>query len=338
MKKAVILGARQAALVQVSEPHAIEDWVVVKVHIIPMCTEYKAFTAGQPSAYLGHEAVGEVVEVAQPGKVQVGARVVVMPLYPCGRCELCVAGDYIHCEHSYNVAKFTGSSEGAATYAQYVIKPSWLLPLIPGGVSYEKAGLALCALGPSMGAFERMNLSAFDTVLITGAGPVGLGGVVNARYRGARVIMVEGHPWRADKARQLGAELVLDPADSQTLGAIRQATDGRGVDASLDCSGTVAAERLCIEATRRRGQVAFVGECDEALPIRVSPDMIRKGLTIHGSWHYNLQLYPKIMQVIQQSPLAEQLIGHVLPFSQVQEALEICTSRNCAKVLLRAWE
>lgn len=298
MKKAVILGARQSALVEVPEPHAIEDWVVVKVHIIPMCTEYKAFTAGQPKAYLGHEAVGEVVEVAQPGKVQVGDRVVVMPLYPCGRCELCVAGDYIHCEHGYNVAKFSGSPEGAATYAQYVIKPSWLLPIIPDGVSYEKAGLALCALGPSMGAFERMNLSAFDTVLITGAGPVGLGGVVNARYRGARVIVVEGHPWRADKARQLGAELVLDPADTQTLGTIRQATAGRGVDAALDCSGTVAAERLCIEATRRRGQVAFVGECDEALPIRVSPDMIRKGLTVHGSWHYNLQLYPKIMQVI----------------------------------------
>lgn len=338
MKKAVILGARQSALVEVPEPHAIEDWVVVKVHIIPMCTEYKAFTAGQPNAYLGHEAVGEVVEVAQPGKVRVGDRVVVMPLYPCGRCELCIAGDYIHCEHSYNAVKFTGSPEGTATYAQYIIKPSWLLPPIPDDVSYEKAGLALCALGPSMGAFERMSLSAFDTILITGAGPVGLGGVVNARYRGARVIVVEGHPWRADKARQLGAELVLDPTASQTLAAIRQATSGRGVDAALDCSGTVAAERLCIDATRRRGQVAFVGECDEALPIHVSPDMIRKGLTIHGSWHYNLQLYPKIMQVIQQSSLAEQLISHILPFSQIQEALEICASHNCAKVLLRAWE
>ncbi|HUV95639.1 MAG TPA: zinc-binding dehydrogenase [Anaerolineae bacterium] len=63
------------------------------------------------------------------------------------------------------------------------------------------------------------------------------------------------------------------------------ATSGRGVDKSLDCSGVVAAERFCIDATRRKGQVAFVGECPDELKIRVSPDMIRKGLTMRGCWY-----------------------------------------------------
>lgn len=303
-----------------------------------MCTEYKAFNSGHPARLLGHEAVGEVIEVAQPAKVRVGDRVVVQPLYPCGRCELCIAGDYIHCEHLYDVQTFTGSAEGSATYCQYVIKPDWLLSPIPDDISYELAGLALCALGPSMGALDRMAVSAFDTVLITGAGPVGLGGIVNARFRGARVLVAENHPWRVAKALELGAEQVFDYADPDIAAQLRAATGGRGVDAALDCSGTVAAERLCIDTVRRRGQVAYVGECGEELRVRVSPDMIRKGITLHGSWHYNLNLYPRIMQVIRESTAAAGLISHIMPFSQVQQALELCATHDCAKVLLRAWE
>ncbi len=98
MKKAVISGIRQAGLVDVPDPKPVEDWAFVKVTVVPMCTEYKNFTHGIPSNYLGHEAVGEVVELAQPGKVKVGDRVVVMPQYPCGTCDLCIAGDYIYCE------------------------------------------------------------------------------------------------------------------------------------------------------------------------------------------------------------------------------------------------
>ncbi len=338
MKKAVILGERRAALVNAPVPQAKENWVVVKVHVAPMCTEYKAFVAGQPNEYLGHEAAGEVVEVAQPSKVQVGDRVVVMPLYPCGQCALCLSGDYIHCQHGVSVADFAGSREGSATMAQYLLKPDWLLPRIPDDVSYEDAALACCALGPSFGALDRMQVDAFDTVLITGLGPVGLGALVNARFRGARAIAVESHPYRVARAREMGAAAVLDPGDPSVLAQIRALTGGIGVDKALDCSGVVAAQRLCIDATRRRGQVAFVGECQDELTIRVSPDLIRKGLTIHGSWHYNLNLFPKIMQVILESPLIPLLVSHVLPMSRIQEAMELSASHNCAKILLKPWE
>jgi threonine dehydrogenase-like Zn-dependent dehydrogenase len=209
------------------------------------------------------------------------------------------------------------------------VKPSWLLPAIPEGVSYERASLACCALGPSFGAFQAMGLSAFDTVLITGMGPVGLGAVVNARFRGARVIAVESLPWRANRAKEMGAACVVDPRDPEAAKKIKGLTDGNGV---------VAAQRLCIEATRRKGKVAFVGECNDELPIRVSPDMIRKGLTIIGSWHYNLTCFPAIMKVIRESPLIDLLISHVLPMSRIQEAFELSASHETAKVILKPWE
>jgi L-iditol 2-dehydrogenase len=338
MKQAVILGERQAALKEVPDPRPKEDWVLVKVHAAPMCAEYKGFVAGRAADRLGHEAAGEVVAVAQPGRVKEGDRVVVMPQYPCGRCVLCVAGDYIHCESDSDFARFTGSAEGSATMAQYLLKPDWLLPPIPDGVSYERASLACCAVGPSFGAFQAMGLSAFDTVLITGLGPVGLGAVVNARFRGARVIAVESVPWRVERARQMGAASVLDPRSADPAGQIRELTGGRGVDCALDCSGNVLAERLCIDATRRKGKVAFVGECGEELAIRVSPDMIRKGLTLIGSWHYNLSDFPYVMKVIQESPLIDLLVSHVLPMSRIQEAFELSASHETAKIILKPWE
>jgi len=338
MKKAVILGEQKAGLVEVPDPQPKEDWALVKVHAAPMCTEYKMFVGGYKAEFLGHEAAGEVVAVAQPGHVEVGDRVVVMPLYACGKCALCVAGDYIHCENMQNVVKSLGVREGMATYAQYLLKPSWLLPKIPDGVSYELASLACCGLGPSFGAFDLMGVDAFDTVLITGAGPVGLGGVVNAKFRGARTLVVESIPYRVERAKLLGADVVIDPRDENALEQVRELTDGRGVDKALDCSGAVAAQRFCIDATRRKGQVAFVGECSDPLEIRVSPDMIRKGLTVRGSWHYNLSLFPKVMQVIQESPVVGDLISHVLPMSRVQEAFEISASHQCAKIILKPWE
>ncbi|MBI2297342.1 MAG: zinc-binding dehydrogenase [Armatimonadetes bacterium] len=181
-------------------------------------------------------------------------------------------------------------------------------------------------------------MSAFHTVLITGAGPVGLGAVVNARFRGARVIVVEGHPWRQQRALELGAEAVLDPADPATPGRLRELTGGTGVDRALDCSGVPAAERLCVDATRRKGEVAFVGECFQDLSIRVSEDMIRKGLTLRGSWHYNLAGYPKILKVIRESPVIDKLVSHVFPMSRVQDALEVSASHDTAKILLHPWE
>lgn len=338
MKKAVLLGDRKAGLVEVTDPEPKEDWVVVKVHAAPMCAEYKSFIAGHKSDFLGHEAAGEVVAIAQPGWVKVGDRVVVMPQYPCGKCPLCISGDYIHCEQSYNFEQFIGSREGSSTMAQYLLKPDWLLPAIPDDVSYERASLACCALGPSFGAFQKMELSAFDTVLITGIGPVGFGAIVNARFRGARVIAVESVPWRLERAKQMGVEHVIDPNDENALKKIKDLTNGVGVDCSLDCSGSVQAHRFCIDATRRRGKVAFIGECSAETVIRVSPDLIRKGLTLIGSWHYNLNYFRFIMKIIQESPLIALLISHIIPLSRIQEAMGISASHQSAKIILKPWE
>ncbi|RME65500.1 MAG: alcohol dehydrogenase [Caldilineae bacterium] len=340
MQRAIVVGKRQAALAESPTPRAKENWVVVKVHAAPMCTEYKAFAAGVNHDQFGHEAAGEVVEVAQPGRVQVGDRVVVMPGNACGRCVHCLAGEYIHCQDQIDFAAVHGSRNGSATMAQYLLKQDWLLVPIPPDMSYEHAGMACCGLGPTFGAFQRMQLDRYDTVLITGLGPVGLGGVVNAKYRGARVIGVDVNPWRAQRALALGADVVIDPTAENALQQIlAQTRDGRGVDKAVDCSGAAQAHRLCIDATRRRGQVAFVGESTADTVLHASPDMIRKGLTLFGQWHYNLADAPRMMAMIADlGPQLDTLISHAFPMARIQEAWETQLSGQCAKVILKPWE
>lgn len=338
MKKAVILGERQAGLIEVPDPQPKEDWVVVKVHASALCTEYKSYLLGRELQLGGHEGAGEVVAVAQPGPVKVGDRVVILPQYPCGRCALCMAGDSVYCENNYDFEEFTGTKHGKGTFAQYTLAPNWSLMPIPDGVSYEHASMAIDGIGASFGAFQVIGISASDTVLISGLGPVGLGAVVNARFRNARVIGVEPVAWRRNRALQMGAEVVFDPGEPDLVRKIRGFAEGRGVTCALECSGKVESQRLCIDATCRRGRIAFVGESNDPLVIQASPDLIRKGLTLIGSWLYNTADFPKVMQVIQQSPLIELLVSHVLPMSRIQEGFEMLAIGQCAKVVVHPWE
>lgn len=338
MKIAAITGKQQGGLVDVAEPKAAENYVLVKVHVTPMCTEYKMYRDGHATQCLGHEAAGEVVQVAQSGRVKVGDRVVVMPLEACGRCPLCLAGEYIYCQHPVDAHAVCGCKTGTATYAQYLIKQDWMLVPIPDGMSYEHASMACCGLAPTFNAMKLMNVNSFDTVLVTGAGPVGLGAVINAVYRGARVIVTELVPYRRELAKRLGAVAAIDGADPAALKQIMDLTGGVGVDKAVDCSGAAAAQRLMIDAARRKGHASFVGEAGD-LTIGVSRDMIRKGLTLHGVWHYNLADTPAMMQMIAAAQAQlDKHITHIAPMSDVTKVWDLQMTGQCGKCLLHPWE
>lgn len=338
MKKIVITGKKKSEIVEVKTPSAKGNWALVKIIVAPMCTEYASFNSGEDCVCLGHEAAGEVVEVAHPGQLNVGDRVVVMPQYPCGKCALCLCGEYIHCENIIDIKEYTGSSEGAETYAQYILKTFSLLPKIPDHISYEHASMLCCGLGPTFGAMERMKVDSFDTVLITGLGPVGLGGIINGVFRGARVICVSKNEYRSKLAMELGASEIVNPEDPDAVDQIKELTGGLGVDASIECAGAEAAQHLCINSTRRNGHVSFVGESGN-LNVKVSDQLIRNGLTLHGIWHYNLNDIPKLFQIVEEcSGLLDKLITHKFPLNKVEEAWELQTTRQCGKVLLYPWD
>lgn len=327
-----IFGPREARLSEQPDPQAAGDIVKVQVLVAPMCTEWQSWRGGKLSHELGHEAVGVVIDAAQSKRLKVGDRVVVMPHAGCGICPACRAGEHIHCTAQRDVLAETGSASGIGCYADYLLKPDYLLQPVPDDIETHHAAMAICALGPSFTAMSRMQVTARDTVLISGCGAVGLGAIVNARTIGARVIALELQPYRAELARTLGAELVIDPRAPDVIDQVRAATGGYGADAALDTSNNEAAPPVVLELVRARGRLAFV-TWSGSLPVN---RITGKGVDIFGCWHWNHDSFgDQMMQRVRDArPLLDKLITHRFPMSDVASAFALQESCNCGKVLL----
>ncbi|MHA2284051.1 MAG: zinc-dependent alcohol dehydrogenase [Promethearchaeota archaeon] len=337
MMKRVVLQEGRAWVEECSNPEPMKGWVIAKILLTPICgSDKKAFIGKTPTRNAGHEGVGVVVDSGNSNLVKNGDRVVLNPLTGCGMCDFCRSGDYIYCEHpNFGLNNIENIQ---SHFTQYVKIPDFLCSLIPDDITDEIGTLAGCALGPAFTALERMSVSTFDTLLITGLGPVGLGALVIAKYRGARVIAVEVEEYRRNLAREMGADIVLEHDERHVNEAIIDLTHGKGLKKAIDCSGHPKAERLCLDLVGKKGMVAFVGENFGQIPIYPSNDFIRKGLILFGAWHFNLNNFNNIIKILRCSPVVGKIITHKYGFSQVQEAFEVFMSGKTGKVILNPWE
>ena len=336
MKTVQITGIKKAGLREVGDLQPLQDVVVVKIHSAPMCTEYHQFERGDTDrTFFGHEASGEVVAIDKANFAKVGDRVVVQPQAACGKCDLCRDGDFIHCGRNRDYYAESENETPTGTMAQFILKSEHLLTPIPAGMTYDLASMACCGLGPTFGAMEHMAVSSFDTVLISGLGPVGLGGVVNARYRGAKVIGIDANPYRLKLAEELGAYATIDIGKGKVSERVKMLTNGVGADKGVETSGIAEAKPILLESIRKKGAVALVGWKGEL----DASTIIRKGLSVYGAWHYNLHDAQKLIHLIGEIP--DQLnkqITHRFPMNKIQEAWELQCSGQCGKVILHPWE
>lgn len=331
MRAASITGPGEVGIVERPAPVAGVDLVVVQILVAPMCTEFKSRQSGEVTDQLGHEAAGVVVDAGRSTRVSVGDRVVVMPGNACGRCRYCIAGEHIHCPFQRDVLAETGQTYGTATYSEYVLKPDWLLVPVPDELSLVHASAACCLLGPSFNASTRMGVTASDTLLVAGCGPVGLGAIVNGVTRNATVFALEVNPWRAALATELGAT-VFDPTDPEVEAQIIDATEGWGVTASIETSGVRSNPALLARVSARRAQLSIV-----AWGLEVAlPPLVPLGLDVHGVWHWKHQTDGfRMIETIRKSiPLLDKAITHRFALDEVSAAMDVQDSGQCGKVLL----
>jgi threonine dehydrogenase-like Zn-dependent dehydrogenase len=332
MRAAALTAPGQIEVVDREQPKARGDLVVVKILVAPMCTEFKDRRNGSVGDALGHEAAGVVIDPGSSTRVAAGDRVVVMPQYGCGVCWLCTSGEHIYCPNQRDVLKESRSSYGTATYAQYLLKPDWLLLPIPADVSMRRAALTCCGLGPTFTAHTRMATTAVDSVAVSGCGPVGLGGIVHAVTRGCRVVALETQPYRAALANRLGASLVVDPRDDDAEQQLVSWAAGRGVDAAIETSGAPTAPSLLARGLRRRGRLAIVAWGHDV----TLPPLVPLGLDIAGCWHWNHQRHAEEMwtTVRAAGDLLDLMITHEFGLEDVAAAMDVQDLGECGKVLL----
>jgi threonine dehydrogenase-like Zn-dependent dehydrogenase len=176
-----------------------------------------------------------------------------------------------------------------------------------------------------------MNLSGRDTIAILGQGPVGLSATQLASAMGARVIALDISPERLARAREFGADATVNPSSDDPIAGIKDLTHGLGADLTLDTSGTPAGRLAAVRGARTWGTVCFVGEGD-SVTLDVSPDMLRKQLTIIGSWTFSTTGQAECASFVADRKIAvDHLFTHRWRLDQADEAYRLFDAQTTGK-------
>jgi threonine dehydrogenase-like Zn-dependent dehydrogenase len=176
-----------------------------------------------------------------------------------------------------------------------------------------------------------MNLSGAHTIAIVGQGPVGLSATQLATAMGARVIALDVSAERLARAKEFGADAVVDPKADDAVAAIKALTHGAGADLALDTSGAPEGRLVAVRATRPWGTVCFVGE-GGGVTLDVSRDLLRKQLTIIGSWTFSKIGQAECAGFVADRKIAvEHLFTHRWRLAQAEDAYRVFDQQTTGK-------
>lgn len=237
-----------------------------------------------PPLVMGHEFAGTiaVLGAAVPARfpqLAVGTRATANPMWYCGDCRFCTAGQ----THLCSRRSLIGAHRPGA-YAEYVSLPAELVVALPAAVPERLGALAEpVAVAVRLGALA--GAVAGEDVLVLGAGPIGLLTLQVLRLQGARrVFVADRDPARLAVAAALGAA-PLDPQAGELAQAVRAATGGEGVPVSIDAVGAASTRAVCVSATRSGGTLLLSGLHEEA-SVMPAAEIIRREIIVRGCFCY----------------------------------------------------
>src|SRR6266581_360482 len=246
MRALVFRGPNQIGIEQVPIPRARPGEVVIRVTLTTICGTDLHILKGEypvkPGLVIGHEPVGVVHEIGEGVTgYQVGDRVLVGAITPCGQCNFCLSGNWSQCGGAIEGWKFGNTIYGAQ--AEYLRVPNAQANLakIPNELTDEQVVLLADIASTGISAAESADMQIGDTVAIFAQGPIGLCATAGAKLKGASLIIaVESDPVRVAMARRMGADFVLDFTQGDVIKQIKGMTGGRGVDVAIEALGTQA--------------------------------------------------------------------------------------------------
>ena len=329
MKALVYHGPGSTGWEEVPDPTVENpDDAVVRVDCVTICGTDLHILKGdvptvEPGRILGHEAVGTVEAVGSGVRnLGVGDRVLISCISACGRCRYCREGRYGQC---LGGGGWILGHRVDGTQAERVRVPFADLSTyrLPDAIGDEKAVL-LADILPT--AYEvgvlAGSVTPGDTVVVVGAGPVGLAAVATARlYSPSHIVVVDPAKSRRDAASGLGADLALDSADD-VAGRVAELTGGLGADVAVEAVGIPATFELCVEIVRPGGHVANVGVHGAPATLHLETAWIRD-LTITTGL-VDTRTTPTLLGMVAAGRLRlPELITHRFELAQMQEAYDV---------------
>lgn len=332
MKAQVFRGVKQLSYEEIPVPAIADDEVLVQVRVVGLCqSDIKKilYPLYEPPRIFGHETAGTIAAVGSEVKDwQVGQRVVALHHIPCMHCAYCLNENYSMCDVYKNITTTAGYTPSGGGFAEYVkipghiVRNGGLIP-IPDDITFEQASFVEptnCCLK----AVKKAQIAPGQTVLITGAGPIGLMFIMLVKYFGARAITTDLIPSRIEKALSVGAEAAFDARDPDLVTKIHQLTQGMGVDVSLLAVPSEKAFFQALDCTRKGGKILFFAEFPDELEIPINPNVLyRREIDLIGSYSSSYRLQTLSADIVFNRRIdVDALVSDKYPLKDLAAAVE----------------
>ena len=342
MRAVVKFGRRpgDVAVQEVAEPTIRPDQVLVEMAAVGVCGsdihlwhENQSWTIQCP-VILGHEWAGTIVEVGSAvGGWQAGERVAVeTAAFVCGQCSYCLTGAYHMCPHRKGYGNLI---DGAMT--RYVAVRPGILHRIPAGVSFTHAALTEPACVATQALTVNARIKPGDTVVIQGAGTIGIMALQIARISGAGTLIMLGtdvDSHRLEVAQELGAHYALNVQRDDVAGLLHKMGDGFGADMVVDCTGVSAALKQALELVRPLGSVVKIGWGPQPLNFSLDP-LVAKAATLQGSFSHTYATWERVLTLMASGQLnLDPMIGGVYPLDDWEAGFQAMAAGENVKSVL----
>ncbi|MFE7423734.1 zinc-binding dehydrogenase [Rhodococcus sp. NPDC057529] len=346
----------QLSMAQYEIPEPAPDALVLEILRANVCgSELHIWNGHHPvkkRGGLGHEMIGrihslgaEVITDYAGETVSVGDRVVVTYFQTCQRCARCRGGQPNLCDNAY---QFFGKQPEewphfhAAFGTHYYVHPHQHFYKVPDTVPDSIAAGANCALSQVMFGIDQISLAYGETVLIQGAGGLGLNAAAVAVERGARVIVVDAVPARLEQAKAFGAADVVDISavtdPTERLAAVHEMLGGEGPDVAIEVTGVPAAFAEGLDLLRRGGRYLVMGNLSPGRTVPFDPGYVtRKALTIKHVDRYEARYLSRALTFLERHQSAypfDQLVDAEFGLSDVKDALDASAQRKVTRAAI----
>lgn len=315
------------------------DEVLIKVLATSICGtdvhiyKWDRWSQGRikPPLTIGHEFSGRIIKLGSNVKhLHIGDIVSAESHIVCGTCEFCLRGEYHICENTKIIGVDTDGC-----FAEYAKMPAY--NLIVNHTQEEPKYLSIQEpLGNAVHTMLQFDI--FDkTVAIVGCGPIGLMGVNIAKAKKSKkIIAIEINDYRIKLAKELGADVVINPLKEDVIKRVLEETDGRGVDIVTEFSGNKQAIEQAFKYIKPGGKMSMLGIVSSNIDLDLSNDVVFKGISIYGVVGRKLfENWDQLTDLIKHNQLdLKKIITHFYPFDHMEEAMATMISGNSGKVVL----
>ena len=336
MRAAVFHGRNQLKVEEVTRPDPKDGEVLIKVSRCGICgTDSHIFRGNFPAPNLpliiGHEFAGIVAAVGNGvDHVKTGDKTTADINIACGTCWYCRHHQKLFCPKVRQLGV-----HDAGGMAEYVVAPGVNVYKLPDSMPFDHAAF-IEPLACAVHGQRRIRVRTGETVLIIGAGPMGLAHAALSRLHGAaKIIVSEPSDYRRTRSRKIGSDVEIDPLSESGFDQLLDATDGRGADVVIEAVGRTQTYKQAIELARRGGRILAYGAAPPDATIDLKPfEIYAKELTIVGSYAGTYDTWPVAIDLIANGRIDPSLIvDSIRPLDEVTQSIEnMETDKSVVKI------